>query len=62
MVLLVAPARYFGALISFHMCTGPLDKKNWEKMEKVKKYLFSGNICKLGCAREVLKSYPKAQF
>ena len=62
MVLLVAPARYFGALISFHRCTGPLDKKIGGKWKKWRNIDFSGNICELGCAREVLKSDPEARF
>ena len=38
--LLGAPARDFGALISFHRCTGPLDTKKSKKLEKMKKYDF----------------------
>ena len=37
MVLFVPQVRYFGALISFHRCTGPLDTKIWNKLEKMKK-------------------------
>ena len=40
MVLFVLQVRYFGALISFHRCTGPLDTKIWKKLEKMKKYRY----------------------
>ena len=62
MVLFVPQVRYFGALISFHRCTGPLDTKIWKNWKKWRNINISGNICGLWWAFEVLKCYPKARF
>ena len=59
MVLFVPQVRYFGTLISFHRCKGPLDTKIWNKWRNID---ISGNSFGLRCTWEVVKSHPKARF
>ena len=63
MVLLVAPARYFGALISFHRCTGPLDKKIGKKMEKNEEIsIFQATFASLGALEKCYNLIQKPDF